>query len=94
MTSAKDLHQGAGQTGVFGEIFIVLGGLIGIFGAVFWVLSAMNHFKDSPAGAVAARADSFALGFFLFVEGLGFVIFGIMCLMAGWDRHKHPDAVH
>lgn len=94
MTSAKDLQHGVGQTGLFGEIFIGLGLLIGLVGAAFWILDGIGFYAGSPAGDVAAHGDWVILSFLLVVEGVGFTVFGVMCLVAGWDRHHHPDLVH
>ncbi len=92
--SVKEVTHESGETGVFGEVFIGLGLLIGLVGLTFWVLSMVGFYDDSPVGATAARGDWIALGFLFFIEGLGFTLFGIMALVAGWDRHHHPDAVH
>lgn len=92
--SAKEVHEAAGSSGVFGEIFIGLGLLIGLVGTVFWTLTGLGFYDDSVVGKTAAHADWTALSFLFIVEGLGFVVFGVMCMVAGWDRHKHPDIVH
>lgn len=91
---AKELQHDMGSSGLFGEIFIGLGLLIGLFGGITWGMSLAGVFDDSPMGAVAARADWTALSFLLLVEGLGFILFGVMAMVSGWDRHKHPDNVH
>jgi hypothetical protein len=92
--TVKEVTHGSGETGVFGEIFIGLGILIALGGIGLWVLQATGFFDDSPVGSVAANNDAFTLWFLLFIEGLGFTIFGVMCLVSGWDREKHPDDVH
>ncbi|MEA3137053.1 MAG: hypothetical protein QOC71_1334, partial [Thermoplasmata archaeon] len=89
--SVKEITHGSGETGVFGEIFVGLGILIGLAGAALGVLQAIGFFDDSPAGALAARNDAFSLWFLLAIEGLGFTVFGIMCLVSGWDRAHHLD---
>lgn len=91
---AKEFQEGIGKTGLFGEIFIGLGLLIGAFGGVTWGMSMAGFFDGSPVGAVAVRGDWIGLGFLFLVEGLGFLIFGILAIVAGWDRHHHPDSVH
>jgi hypothetical protein len=92
--NVKELQAGVGSSGLFGEIFIGLGLLIGLFGGVTWGLSLAGFYDGSPVGAIAVRGDWTALGFLFMIEGLGFMIFGVMALVAGWDRHKHPDSVH
>ncbi len=92
--NVKEFQHEVGSSGLFGEIFIGLGLLIGLFGGVTWGLSLAGFYDDSPIGATAARGDWIGLGFLFLVEGIGFIVFGAMALMAGWDRHKHPDSVH
>ncbi len=92
--SVKEITHGSGESGVFGEIFVGLGLLIGLAGVVLAVLQFTGFFDDSPAGALAARNDAFSLWFLLVIEGIGFTVFGVMCLVAGWDRAHHPDDVH
>ena len=92
--TAKEIQHGSGETGVFGEIFIGLGLLILGAGIALAILTATGFFHDSPAGRVAAENDAFALWFLLAIEGIGFTIFGVMCLVSGWDRAHHPDEVH
>lgn len=88
------MQAGVGSSGLFGEIFIGLGILIGLFGGVTWGLSLAGFYDDSPVGATAARGDWTGLSFLAFIEGLGFIVFGVMVMVAGWDRHHHPDSVH
>jgi hypothetical protein len=90
----REFEEGIGQTGRFGWVVIGLGLLIGGAGVVFWILTAIGSYDDSPVGALAARNDWFALYFLFIIEGIGFTLFGIMCMVAGWDRHHHPDTVH
>ncbi len=90
----KELQDEVGKTGLFGEIFIGLGLLIGLFGGTTWGLSLAGFFDGSAVGAEAVRGDWTALGFLFAVLGLGFIVFGAMAIMAGWDRHRHPDLVH
>jgi hypothetical protein len=92
--SVKDVTHGSGESGVFGEIFIGLGLLIGLAGVALWALTLTGFFDHSPVGAVAANNDALHLWFLLFIEGVGFTVFGIMCLVSGWDRQHHPDDVH
>lgn len=92
--TAKEIQHGSGETGVFGEIFIGLGMLIFLAGIALWVLVLTGFFRDSPAGVAAAENDAFSLWFLLAVEGIGFTVFGVMCLVSGWDRAHHPDEVH
>ena len=89
--SVKEITHGSGETGVFGEIFVGLGILIGLAGVALGILHGIGFFDDSPAGAVAARNDAFSLWFLLVIEGIGFTVFGIMCLVSGWDRAHHTD---
>lgn len=92
--SVKQVAHGSGETGVFGEIFIGLGLLIGLAGLGLWGLQLTGFFDDSPVGARAANNDAFTLWFLLVVEGIGFTLFGVLCIVSGWDREKHPDEVH
>lgn len=94
MTSVKDVTHGSGETGVFGEIFIGLGLFILLGAIVLAVLVGVGFFADSPVGELAAENDAFSLWFLLAVEGVGFTVFGVMCLVSGWDRAHHPDDVH
>jgi hypothetical protein len=92
--SAKEIQHGSGETGVFGEIFVGLGLFILVGGLVLWGLVLTGFFEDSPVGELAAENDAFSLWFLLAIEGVGFTVFGAMCLVAGWDRSHHPDDVH
>jgi hypothetical protein len=94
LVQVKEFQEGVGSSGLFGEIFIGLGLLIGLFGGITWGLSMGGFYDDSPIGATAARGDWIALGFLFLIEGIGFIVFGVMILVAGWDRHHHPDSVH
>jgi hypothetical protein len=89
--SVKEITHGSGETGVFGEIFVGLGILIGLAGIAIGVLQLTGFFDDSPVGAVAARNDAFSLWFLLLIEGIGFTVFGVMCLVSGWDRAHHIE---
>jgi hypothetical protein len=92
--SVKEVTHGAGETGVFGEIFIGLGILIGLAGLGLWGLQLTGFFDHSNVGSVAANNDAFTLWFLMLIEGVGFTMFGVMCLVSGWDRAHHPDDVH
>src|ERR1041385_6551866 len=91
--TVKEVQHGTGESGVFGEIFIGLGLLIFLAGIAIWTARLLGVFDHSPAGAGAARNDAFVVWFLLAVEGIGFTVFGIMILVAGWDRQHHPDDV-
>ena len=92
--TVKEVTHGTGESGVFGEIFIGLGILIFLAGMAIMVARMLGVFDHSPAGYAAARNDAFVLWFLLAIEGVGFSVFGVMCLVAGWDRAHHPDDVH
>ena len=92
--TVKEVTAHSGETGVFGEIFIGLGLLILLAGIALAVLVGVGFFEDSPAGQAAAENDAFSLWFLLAIEGVGFTVFGVMCLVSGWDREHHPDDVH
>jgi hypothetical protein len=92
--TAKEIAAHSGESGIFGEIFIGLGLLILLGGIALAVLKATHFFDHSPVGATAANNDAFVLWFLLAIEGVGFTVFGVMCLVAGWDRAHHPDMVH
>ena len=86
--SVHELQEGLGQTGMFGEFFIVLGILIFIGGGVLaWVgHSGMLH--DSMTGfSESGNSDAVQVGWLFFFEGLGFTVFGAMVMLAGWGRH-------
>jgi hypothetical protein len=91
--TVHDVTHDSGETGVFGEIFIGLGLLIMLAGIALFVLVLTGFFDNSNVGRVAARNDAFVLWFLLFIEGLGFTLFGTMVLVSGWDRTHHPDDV-
>lgn len=83
--SLHDLQEGMGQTGRFGEIFIGLGLLIAILGAS---LAVMGHtrFLTDGFGADHGNTDAVTVGWLFLFEGLGFLLFGIMIMLAGWGR--------
>ena len=80
-----DLQEGIGQTGRFGEIFIGLGILIAILGGT---LFAMGHARFLTDGFSPdhGNTDAVTVGWLFFFEGLGFILFGIMIMAAGWGR--------
>ncbi len=88
MTSVAKIHKESGETGKFGESFIVLGVLFLLLGgaviaAPFYVFSTWN------ASPEAAIVDGLQSGMLYAVAGLGFTTFGAMAIMSGWGRH-HP----
>jgi hypothetical protein len=84
--SLHDLQEGIGQTGRFGETFVALGLLIAILGATLFAMGQTHYLSDgfSPD---KGNTDAVTVGFLFLFEGLGFVLFGIMILWAGWGRH-------
>jgi hypothetical protein len=83
--SLHDLQEGIGQTGRFGEIFIGLGILIAILGAA---LATMGHtrFLSDGFSPDKGNTDAVTTGWLFLFEGLGFLLFGIMIMVAGWGR--------
>ena len=89
MSSAPRLHglqEGIGQTGKFGEIFIGLGILIGILGAALTVMGS-THFLTDGFSPDKGNTDAVTVGWLFLFEGLGFTLFGVMIMLAGWGRH-------
>ncbi|MHB8632629.1 MAG: hypothetical protein ACYDBQ_01495 [Thermoplasmatota archaeon] len=89
--SARELQEGIGQTGRLGEIFIGLGVLIFFYGIALWILSSTPAIQNSVIGGARAYDDLLPVWFFYCVMGVGFSVFGIMAVLAGWGRH-HPDS--
>lgn len=83
-----ELQEGLGGTGKFGELFVGLG-LIGIVGG--GLLCVMGAFMMWPEGNTgeAVHIDSLQSGMLFLVMGVGFVLFAVMIMLAGWARH-HP----
>jgi hypothetical protein len=83
--SLHELQAGVGQTGRFGEIFIGLGVLIAILGTV---LAVMGHTRFLTDGLTPdhGNVDAVTVGWLFLFEGLGFTLFGIMIMAAGWGR--------
>ncbi|HUR63880.1 MAG TPA: hypothetical protein VM241_05305 [Candidatus Thermoplasmatota archaeon] len=80
-----DLQAGLGQTGKFGEIFIGLGALIFILGAVLATLGHL-HFLTDGLTPDKGNTDAVTVGWLFLFEGLGFTLFGVMIMLAGWGR--------
>lgn len=80
-----ELQEGIGQTGRFGEVFVGLGLLIAILGAVLFVAGETGKMTDGfqPDGG---NSDAIQVGWLFFFEGLGFIVFGVMIVAAGWGR--------
>ena len=85
-----DVQEGLGETGRFGEFFIVLGALIGLagFGALMSSIVGFPFFPFTGEENVPGMIQT--MGLFV-VMGIGFATFGVMAMRAGWARH-HPDA--
>jgi hypothetical protein len=81
-----DLQEGIGQTGKFGEIFIGLGVLIAILGAALYTMGE-THFLTDGFSPDKGNTDAVTVGWLFFFEGLGFILFGVMIMLAGWGRH-------
>ncbi len=80
-----ELQEGIGQTGKLGEVFCGLGLLIAILGVILFAAGQMGVMSDSytPDGG---DSDAIQVGFLFLFEGLGFIVFGIMIIAAGWGR--------
>jgi hypothetical protein len=84
--SVKELQEGLGQTGRFGEFFIVLGIFIFLGGLILAIVGHSNLLTDGT-GVGMGNNDAVQVGWLFFFEGLGFTLFGIMIMVAGWGRH-------
>ncbi|MCA1818656.1 MAG: hypothetical protein ABR562_02195 [Thermoplasmatota archaeon] len=84
--SVHELQEGLGQTGRFGEFFIVLGILIFVGGAILAFVGHHDLLHDGT-GLDGGNSDAVQVGWLFFFEGLGFTLFGIMVMLAGWGRH-------
>jgi len=84
--SVHELQEGLGQTGRFGEFFIVLGILIFIGGTILATVGHQDMLQDGT-GTDKGNSDAVQVGWLFFFEGLGFTLFGIMVMLAGWGRH-------
>jgi len=87
---AKDIQEGIGETGRFGEFFIGLGALI-FLGGLGMVLSAWLGFPFPPMTGEEPVHQAIQAGGLFMMEGLGFVVFGVVAIRAGWGRH-HPGS--
>lgn len=87
----REIQQGLGPTGRFGEVFVALALLIGVVGILFFFWTTTSYFDDSPVGGGPARDDMRTLAYWYVVMGLGFGAFGAMVMLSGWARH-HPDS--
>lgn len=85
--SVHELQEGLGQTGRFGEFFIVLGILIFIGGAILAFVGHGNVLQDGTSHVDKGNSDAVQVGWLFFFEGLGFTVFGAMVMWAGWGRH-------
>ncbi len=81
-----ELQEGIGQTGRLGEVFVGLGFLIAILGGVLFVAGELGGLSDGHAPD-HGNGDAVQVGFLFLFEGLGFIVFGIMIITAGWGRH-------
>jgi hypothetical protein len=86
----SELQKGIGQTGRLGEFFIVLALMILVFGIVITVLGETRFLSDGT-GSDGGNTDAVTVGWLFVFEGLGFTVFGLMIVLAGWARH-HDDS--
>ncbi|HEX2066632.1 MAG TPA: hypothetical protein VHI93_07460 [Candidatus Thermoplasmatota archaeon] len=84
--SLRELQEGLGHTGRFGEIFIGLGVLIAVLGAALAVMGHTHFLKDGY-GFDSGNPDAVTVGWLFLFEGIGFTLFGVMVMVAGWGRH-------
>jgi uncharacterized membrane protein YidH (DUF202 family) len=83
--SLQELQQGIGQTGKFGEIFIGLGILIAILGGALFAMGNLRFLTDGLTPD-KGNTDAVTVGWLFLFEGIGFMLFGIMIMAAGWGR--------
>ncbi len=89
--TVQEIHEGMGQTGRLGEIFLGLGVFIFLYGIALWILSGTSAITNSVIGGHRAADDMLTVWFLYLVMGVGFSVFGVMAMLAGWGRH-HVDA--
>lgn len=80
-----ELQEGIGQTGRFGEIFIGLGILIALLGGTLFVMGE-THFLTDGFSPDKGNTDAVTVGWLFLFEGIGFIVFGVMIMLAGWGR--------
>ncbi len=84
----RELHEGDGNVGHFGEFFVVLGLAIALGGGVL-IAFTFGGFADWNQGT-SVNDDGAIAGALFMVMGIGFAAFGGMAIYSGWGRH-HPD---
>lgn len=86
--SMKELQDGLGATGKFGEGFLGLGILSTIIGGAMAFMGWFMVWPEWNTGS-AVHTDSLISGALFLVMGIGFTVFAVMIMLAGWARH-HP----
>lgn len=85
-----DVQEGLGQTGRFGEAFVGLGLLI-LLGGIGHIASPLFGFPLFPLTGNEPVVEALPIGILFVLEGVGFVVFGVMAIRSGWARH-HPGS--
>lgn len=80
------IHKEDGQTGHFGEFFILIGSGI-LLGALLLLIWGLN--AQTGNTGVALRGDTVTAAAIYGVLGLGCAMFGVTAIYSGWGR-KHP----
>ena len=83
-----EVQEGIGETGKLGEGFIALGLLGAIGGGILVGIMLAGGFTPWSAGE-AVETDALITGALFLVMGIGFTVFGVMIVLAGWAR-QHP----
>lgn len=78
--SITRLHKEGGETGHFGEFFVVLGAAV-LFGGLAMIIWGFN--------SSVSAFDATVAGVLYIVGGLGIATLGAFVVLSGWGRH-HP----
>ena len=86
-----DMQKEIGGSGRVGEAFVALGLVILLGGIALLAVGRTGYFAAGPTGA-GGSWDGAIAGILFVVEGIGFMVFGAVAILSGWDRHHdHED---